>query len=267
MTQPSPSPPSPALPVVSPVVMQVILPVVLPALRPRWLRPAALLMILGLHAALFRVPPRPPSLLTPLNTVEIALVPAGDAPEDQKEIAEIAPRDPPTEETQVDDAPPQETPPPAPPPVIAPDAVPLPAPPVEKAREKKMPQPPVTRAQQAPERSNPPQQGRNAAHRGVANGAPAAGGLSQASYAALVAAEIRRRTYYPAAARANGVSGDVGVAFTIGASGRVARQSIVRSSGDAALDGAARAILASLHLPPPPGGGFSASTSIRFHLN
>jgi protein TonB len=91
--------------------------------------------------------------------------------------------------------------------------------------------------------------------------------MSKASYAGLVLAELNRRKFFPAAARAAGVTGAVGVAFTIGPSGRVVSASITRSSGDSALDGAARAILGALHAPPPPGGAFSTATSIRFNLN
>jgi TonB family protein len=44
----------------------------------------------------------------------------------------------------------------------------------------------------------------------------------------------------------------------------VISQSITRSSGNGALDGAARAIMSALQTPPPPGGRFSTATSIRF---
>ncbi|MTV31586.1 TonB family protein, partial [Rhodoblastus acidophilus] len=56
-------------------------------------------------------------------------------------------------------------------------------------------------------------------------------------------------------------------AFTIGPSGRVVSQAITRSSGHAALDAAARAILSAVQAPPPPGGRFSTNTIIRFHLD
>ena len=65
----------------------------------------------------------------------------------------------------------------------------------------------------------------------------------------------------------DGVTGSVGVAFTVGASGRVVSQSITRSSGNSALDGAARAMMSAVHTPPPPGGSFSTSTTIQFNLN
>ena len=85
------------------------------------------------------------------------------------------------------------------------------------------------------------QEERQEAHRGAAQGAARAKGRSTASFAGLVIAELNRRKFFPAAARQAGATGAVGVAFTIGPSGRVISQSITRSSGNGALDGAARA--------------------------
>ena len=59
----------------------------------------------------------------------------------------------------------------------------------------------------------------------------------------------------------------VGVAFTVGPSGRGISQSVTRSSGNAALDSAAHAILSAIHTPPPPGGRFSTSTNLRFNFH
>lgn len=223
----------------------------------------------------------------------------GDAPEDQRAVAEIQAAEPPPASAPAAPPPePEQTELTAPPPqVIAPDAVPLavaeppevrpkpvvkpkpltrsrPRPAAEEAEQDEndaRPTPAELRAQrsraQAASDRRQAQEGRQAARRGVAHGAPAVGGMSHASYAALLAAEIRRRTFYPAAARASGESGSVGVAFTVGPSGRVGGLSITSSSGNAALDGAALSILRAIHTPPPPGGYFSASTSIRFHLN
>jgi protein TonB len=57
------------------------------------------------------------------------------------------------------------------------------------------------------------------------------------------------------------------VAFTVGPSGRVVSQSITRSSGNAALDNAAHAIVSAVSAPPPPGGTFLTRTNIRFNLD
>jgi periplasmic protein TonB len=103
-------------------------------------------------------------------------------------------------------------------------------------------------------------------HVGEANGQTADIGMARASYAALVVAQIQAHKFYPESARSRGEQGAVGVSFTIGPSGRVGSASVVRSSGFADLDGAARDILHSIAPPPPPGGSFSASTTIRFHF-
>lgn len=240
-------------------------------LRPVWLRPTALLVVACLHASLFFAWRAPASRLTPLDAVEVALEPLGDAPEDQQAVADVAPSQPPPDLTEP--APEADVvEPPPPPQIVAPEAMP---PPQDRPAPKPKPRPIATPRQKAPaetareegDERREAQQGRRAARRGVAEGASTSGGLSHAAYAALLAAEIRRRTFYPSAARATGATGSVGVAFTIGPSGRVTSMSIASSSGDAALDGAARAILRAVHTPPPPGGHFSASTSIRFHLN
>jgi protein TonB len=90
--------------------------------------------------------------------------------------------------------------------------------------------------------------------------------MPRANYAALVVAEIQAHRFYPESARAHGVQGAVGIAFTIGPAGRVASATVARGSGSAELDGAARDIVRSIAPPPPPGGLFSASTTIRFHV-
>jgi protein TonB len=108
--------------------------------------------------------------------------------------------------------------------------------------------------------------GSEAHHVGTATGQPVDSGASRASYAALVVAEIQAHRFYPESARQRSVQGAVGVSFTIGPSGRVAAASVVRSSGSAELDDAARTIVRSISPPPPPGGSFSASTTIRFHV-
>jgi protein TonB len=60
--------------------------------------------------------------------------------------------------------------------------------------------------------------------------------------------------FYPPAARARRARGDVGVAFTIGASGRLNSFTITRSSGDEDLDKAARMLVEAARFPPPPAG-------------
>ncbi|MBB4199473.1 hypothetical protein CCR94_01540 [Rhodoblastus sphagnicola] len=258
------------------------------SLRPPWLRPAALALILAAHAAVFVVVKPDLDATPPLESMEVGLVALGDASEDQRPQDEIKPAEaPPPAEAS---APPPAADLTAPPPeTIAPEAPPLP---VAKPKPVVKPKPEVepddepspaelrrieqrkheaeARRREAREDAQERREAREArqeAHRGAAHGAARASGMSVASYAGLVLAELNRRKFFPAAARAAGVTGAVGVAFTIGPSGRVVSGSITRSSGDASLDGAARAIMSALHAPPPPGGRFSTATSIRFNLN
>ena len=233
------------------------------AVRPVWLRPVALGLILAVHAALFFVVKGVPQNLAPLDTVDVALVPLGDSAIDQQKVEESKPQDlpPPPPPSPVE--PPAMTAPP--PQVVAPEAIPLRVEkpkPIAKPKPKRVvkeveddrPTPAELReqrrkAEEAAERRRKQQQARQEARQEARKrrtrsaprqrGGRPRGGMSQASYAGLLAAELRRHTFYPAAARAAGVSGSVGVVFTVGPSGRVISQSVTRSSGNAALDGAA----------------------------
>jgi periplasmic protein TonB len=259
--------------------------------RPPWLRPLALLLILAFHSLMFVAVKGRPAALSPLDTVEVSLVPLGDAAEDQKKQEEVKPAEMAAQELPQEPPPPVQQaervepvePPPPPPQVAVPEAVPLPveppkpiAPPPAVVEKKPPPKPVVVRDDQrqkareeheTAERRRKAQEARQELKRGAANGSTQASSMSPAAYAGLLAAEIRRRTFYPAAARAAGATGAVGVAFTVGPSGRVISQSITHSSGNPVLDAAARTTLSGIHTPPPPGGRFSTSTNIRFHFN
>jgi periplasmic protein TonB len=267
------------------------------AIRPVWFRPVALVLILALHAVLFFEFRAQPQILAPLDTVDVTLVPLGDSAADQQKIEESQPlppppppEPPPAPQAAVETPPELSAPPPQ---VVAPEAVPLPAEPPKPVVKPKLQKPvaekPVAekpsrptaealrqekyeknlKIQEAAERrrKEKAQQAQQEARRGAAGEARAGGGMSSASYAGLLAAELRRHTFYPAAARAVGATGSVGVAFTVGPSGRVISQSVTRSSGNAALDSAAHAILSAIHTPPPPGGRFSTSTNLRFNFH
>ena len=86
----------------------------------------------------------------------------------------------------------------------------------------------------------------------------------KSAYVSAMAGAIRSRLFYPPAARARGAKGVVGVAFTIGPSGALTAFAITRSSGDADLDAAARALVQSAHFPPPPGGSAHVATSFNY---
>lgn len=259
------------------------------AVRPLWLRPLALILILAVHGLFFVAIKNRPAVLSPVDSVEVGLVPLGDSAEDQKAQEEIkpaelaAPEPPPP--PPVDRVEPVEAPPPV---VAAPEAIPLPIeepkpvqpppvpPPQQTVVEKKPPPKPVEirddrreklKQQEIADRRRKAQEARQELKRGADNGSPRGSSMSPASYAGLLAAEIRRHTFYPAAARASGATGAVGVAFTVGPSGRIVSQSITSSSGNPTLDAAARTTLSAIRMPPPPGGRFSTSTNIRFHFN
>jgi protein TonB len=256
-----------------------------PMVRPSWLRPLALVAILALHGLVFVTVKTRPAALSPIDSVEVALVPLGDAAEDQTKQDEIKPAEAVAPEPPPPPQAVERVEPPAPlPQVAAPEAIPLPVeepkpvppPPQQTIVEQKPPPKPVQmrdekqdkiKQQEIAERRRKAQEARQELKRGAANGAAGATAMSPAAYAGLLAAEIRRHTFYPSAARAAGVTGAVGVAFTIGPSGRVVSQSITSSSGNPVLDSAARTTLSSIHTPPPPGGRFSTSTNIRFHFN
>jgi protein TonB len=254
-------------------------------LRPQWLRPAALALVVAAHAGVLllgraQIAP-PPSL----DSLRVEMIAEGDSVADQTPQAEVQPQEVKPQRPPAPAPPPQAAPLAAPPPQQeAPEAPPLPIAepkPVEKpAEEPDKPSPAQLRDTQRrkladqrrreerrkaeAERERKAQEARQAARRGAANGARSASGMSQANFAGLVVAQLNRHKFYPAAARAAGIQGSVGVAFTIGPSGRVVSQSITRSSGNGMLDNAARVILSSIHTPPPPGGRFSTSTNINF---
>ena len=84
------------------------------------------------------------------------------------------------------------------------------------------------------------------------------GKMASSAYRSIVQARLsaRKGSLQPALRR--GSKGYVVVSFSIGASGRVTRAAVVKSSGVGAIDSAARAMVASTSFPPPPGGSFSA---------
>jgi protein TonB len=258
-------------------------------LRPSWLRPTTLALVVAAHAGLLALAQAGAALPPSLESMEVALIPEGDSVADQTPLEDIKPQQektdaptppPPSKTAELAAPPPQQVAPEAPPlpvakpkPIVEPkdevaedDDEPRPAELREIERKKRLAEKRRREAQERREERRA-QEGRLAAHRGVVGGSQRASGMSRASFAGLVSAELNRHKFYPAAARSSGVTGSVGVAFTIGPSGRIVSQSVTRSSGSGVLDGAAHAIMSSIHTPPPPGGRFSTSTVIQFHLN
>jgi protein TonB len=257
---------------------------------PTWSRAAMLVAVLAAHVyAFIHLSAEAPVTPLPAIAIEFAALPepaaapqAIDPQPEQPPQAQLEqppePDLPPPDETEPpppEDVtpPPPESPPepaqPPPPPVVdeVPPPVPPPTPPPKPAPKK--PMAPVKQATPAPKKIAP----RTAWRRVDApppapaqTAAPTAPAMSVASYASLVAAELNRHKYYPESARVSGASGSVGVAFTIGPSGNATVISITSSSGNAALDSAARQAVASIRVPPPPGGIFKTATAIRFSL-
>ncbi|MGA8169379.1 MAG: TonB family protein, partial [Methylocystis sp.] len=88
----------------------------------------------------------------------------------------------------------------------------------------------------APRQAAHTQFGAAARRAGVRGGSAQTNHMSNSAYAARVSAEINRHKFYPAGARGGGAAGSVGVAFSIGPSGAIVSHSVVRSSGNGALD-------------------------------
>jgi protein TonB len=241
-------------------------------LVPRGARVGLLAIILALHGvALFKLSAAIP--VTPLPSIAIDFAPLPEvapppaaAPDPAPTIEQPEPP-PPAAEPELE--PVASTPPPE---AVAPPPEPEPLPPAIEAKPAVEPPPrpkpapkPVARPSPRPPAAPRAEPRKPAAV--VAAPAPAAApAMSTASYAALVAGELNRHKAYPESARAAGASGSVGVAFTIGPSGRATAIAITSGSGNAALDSAARQAVASIRVPPPPGGVFRTATTIRFSL-
>ena len=103
-----------------------------------------------------------------------------------------------------------------------------------------------------------------ARRQGARHAVAALNGISPATYGRIILMRIQAHKFFPPQARAQGVTGTVGIAFLVGGSGRVAQAHVTRSSGSSILDNAARRIVMSVQAPPPPHGSFRGSTSIRF---
>ncbi len=218
-----------------------------PPIRPRWLGPLTTTAVVLAHLALgvlfmdFAL-----EKIVPLEEVGVDLIPEGDQFEsvEQAEMDEVSP---PEAFEQPDFA--------IPPPLIMhPDAPPLPAKHevteqqkrvVEKRRDVQQ----AERKQQAQER-----------HRlGIEGGQAASGGLSRASYAALLSAAIRR--HVPSSTALG--PGSATCAFHVSLGGGMAGVSCSGSSpAHASL---LRMAIASVQAPPPPGGGFFAVQAVNFH--
>ena len=218
-----------------------------PPIRPRWLGPVTTSAVILAHVALgvlfmdFAL-----EKIVPLEEVGVDLIPEGDQFEsvEQVEMDEVPP---PEAFEQPDFA--------IPPPLIMhPDAPPLPAKnqvteQQKRVVEKRRQEVQAGRKQQAQER-----------HRlGIEGGQAASGGLSRASYAALLSAAIRR--HVPSSTTLG--PGTATCAFHVSTGGGMT--GISCSGSSPAHASLLRMAIASVQAPPPPGGGFFAAQAVNFH--
>ena len=96
-------------------------------------------------------------------------------------------------------------------------------------------------------------------HMGIENGVKENAGMTSAEYASLVKKEIEKKRKRPEKA----MFGTVNVAFCINKEGRAENISIVKSTKPG-LEPTARMIIASIEVPPPPGGSFNGTIAIKF---
>ena len=96
-------------------------------------------------------------------------------------------------------------------------------------------------------------------HMGIENGVKENAGMTSAEYASLVKKEIEKKRKRPEKA----MFGIVNVAFCINKEGRAESISIVKSTKPG-LEPTARMIIASIEVPPPPGGSFNGTIAIKF---
>jgi len=121
-------------------------------------------------------------------------------------------------------------------------AAPAPAPAAAPAPQKPAPAPAA--AKPAPAAAKP---------------APAAAGMSESKYLSLLYAEIARHTPEDNPAG----PGEVTASFIVGASGKVEKVTIDRTSSPAHAE-IVKKILAEVAVPPPPGGSMDLGQTFRF---
>jgi periplasmic protein TonB len=218
-----------------------------PPIRPRWLGPVTTTAVVLAHLALgvlfmdFAL-----EKIVPLEEVGVDLIPEGDQFEsvEQAEMDEVPP---PEAFEQPDFAIP-------PPLVMQPDAPPLPA-----KREVQEQQKRVVEKRRQEVQAGRKQQAQERHRLGIEGGQAASGGLSRASYAALLSAAIRR--HVPSSTALG--PGSASCSFHVGPGGGMS--GIGCSGSSPAHASLLRMAIASVQAPPPPGGGFFAAQAVIFH--
>ena len=257
---------------------------------------ACLAFVLGLHVAaasmLLRRDPRPePPLLAP-DAVMLELAPDATVPAPEQapppQVADPLPPAPDPPQPSPDPEPPPTPPQPEPEPEPAPPAVPpavpvpdpaviLPEPPPPPPPPPKRPPPPrpAARPPPRPAQASPPQPAPEAPAPSVAAPAPALPAAAPSSavpgWRSELAGRLQRAKRYPDAARARDEQGAAAVRFTIDRGGHVLSVSLIRSSGSAALDEEAVALVRRADpLPPVPaelaGSTLTLTVPVSFSL-
>ncbi|MFI4999519.1 MAG: energy transducer TonB [Reyranellales bacterium] len=160
-----------------------------------------------------------------------------------------------------------EPPPLEPPP---PDFKSLPPPPPQPAQvTPHPPQPPPPRPKSTAARRSPSEPAQAAPSAPIATAPAAVASVAPSivpGWNALLAVWLAAHRTYPDEARKRGEEGEVTIRFTVGGDGRVGEVALVKSSGWAALDSAALAMLRGAALPAP-GTVATRTVRIRFRLN
>lgn len=249
------------------------------AIKPLWLRPSAAMAVALLHAGVVIGAPWPSSSdLAVSAPLTVQVIPGGQKAEEasapkQVQVAEVTAVDKPSVDSQASQAKsPNEVQAASPPQrvvlAVEPTAEALQAAETREVDEKRVTKnAPIRTKRKDKEHATEAAEARARSHARAAAQSPdstVTGSVASANYRSLVAAELNRRKFYPAAARSSGARGVVLVNFTVGSSGHVTQHSIARSSGQPALDQAVHQMMASVSLPPPPGGVFRASVPIHF---
>ena len=141
-----------------------------------------------------------------------------------------------------------------PPLVMHPDAPPLPAKKEVTEQQKR-----IVEKRQEVQQAERKQQAQERHRLGMEGGQAASGGLSRASYAALLSAAIRR--HVPSSTTLG--PGSASCSFHVGPGGGMS--GIGCSGSSPAHASLLRIAIASVQAPPPPGGGFFAVQAVNFH--
>jgi protein TonB len=156
---------------------------------------------------------------------------------------------------------------------IAPDAETMPIPRtkpqrIEVAEAEPPPEPKASEPEPKPAAAPPPSApsapaSTESGGAGAGGSSATAGASAASAYRAKVAAQLKRKRFYPNAARRDRLTGTATVSFTLNASGKVMAVKVVRSSGARVLDEAAREMVQRASPYPPIPAGLGPTITIQ----